>query len=956
MGKKRKAAEDAGADGAVRPQHCPSTVLVTNLPYTFTNPQLEDAFSDVGPIRRCFLVAKKGSNEHRGFGFVQFAVAEDANRAIELKNGSSVGGRKIGVKHAMHRASLEQRRSKANETSQGDVKEEMKAKNKSTESTTEPVAVQQKREKSAAPKKAMAQGLVDSESCSEKQRVARTVVLGGLLGADMADDVHRLAKEIGVVCSVTYPLPREELEQHALAQDGCKLDASAVLYSSVKSARNAVELLHQKEVKGGTLWARQLGGEGAKTQKWKLIIRNLPFKAEVDTIKKLFSTARFVWDVYIPRNSETGLSKGFAFVKFTCKHDAENAIKKFNGQMFGKRPIAVDWAVPKNLYCSGNTELTTDDGKNKECEEEDDSSSEDLADDSEDLGRQTALEGEDGILDDSAAQNNFEEEADIARKILYNLLSLSSKGTTPPSNGNSEPLETKEALSSTKIEHSPMKPDVIEHDSIVHSHESTKRKVKDSKEINGEDELQTTIFISNLPFDADATEVKQQFSAFGEVQSFVPVLHKITKRPKGTGFLRFKNVEAADAAVRAAHVGTNGLGILLRGRQLTALMALDKTSALKKEMDKAKVENHDQRNLYLAKEGLIVEGTPAAQGVSESDMDKRNMLEREKTTKLQSPKFHVSRTRLIIHNLPKSMSEKELKKLCIDAVTSRATKQKPVIKQIKLMKNVKNGEVLNKDCSRGVAFIEFTEHQHALVALRVLNNNPDTFGPQHRPIVAFALDNVMILKKRKAYLGQQQDAPQDSAHPGPPEGERGEQINKRERHFKERKSATKKTLKDPPLESLPTEGGKAAKKQKASHQNKRHKELSSERNQESSKQNARGPKKNLKSAKVGVKQGNGGVVESKPAENVIPKSGSSQPTELKKRKREDRTNYHDQTMGANPMKSKRAKKVKQPPGKDAVDKLDKLIEQYRSKFSQPSSGRTDGDRQTSKQLRRWFES
>lgn len=43
------------------------------------------------------------------------AVKEDANRAIELKNGSSIGGRKIGVKHAMHRAPLDQRRSKANQ-------------------------------------------------------------------------------------------------------------------------------------------------------------------------------------------------------------------------------------------------------------------------------------------------------------------------------------------------------------------------------------------------------------------------------------------------------------------------------------------------------------------------------------------------------------------------------------------------------------------------------------------------------------------------------------------------------------------------------------------------------------------------------------------------------------------------------------------------------------------------
>lgn len=44
--------------------------------------------------------------------------------------------------------------------------------------------------------------------------------------------------------------------------------------------------------------------------------------------------------------------------------------------------------------------------------------------------------------------------------------------------------------------------------------------------------------------------------------------------------------------------------------------------------------------------------------------------------------------------------------------------------QIKFLKNIKKGKVVTKDHSRGVAFIEFTEHQHALVALRVLNNNP----------------------------------------------------------------------------------------------------------------------------------------------------------------------------------------------------------------------------------------
>jgi hypothetical protein len=39
------------------------------------------------------------------------------------------------------------------------------------------------------------------------------------------------------------------------------------------------------------------------------------------------------------------------------------AIQKFNGQMFGKRTIAVDWAVPKKVYNSGaNAILTSEDG------------------------------------------------------------------------------------------------------------------------------------------------------------------------------------------------------------------------------------------------------------------------------------------------------------------------------------------------------------------------------------------------------------------------------------------------------------------------------------------------------------------------------------------------------------------------------------------------------------------
>lgn len=86
-----------------------------------------------------------------------------------------------------------------------------------------------------------------------------------------------------------------------------------------------------------------------QVRRWRLIVRNLPFKATEQIISKEFSAAGFVWECRLPRN-EKGQSRGFCFVAFTRRDEAEKAIALFTGGSILGRPVAVDWAVAKDRY------------------------------------------------------------------------------------------------------------------------------------------------------------------------------------------------------------------------------------------------------------------------------------------------------------------------------------------------------------------------------------------------------------------------------------------------------------------------------------------------------------------------------------------------------------------------------------------------------------------------------
>ena len=73
------------------------TVFVRNLAYDVTDETLAAHCSDAGAVRRAVVVRERKGGESRGFGFVTFAVPEDAQSAVRTLGGSVLQGRKISV-------------------------------------------------------------------------------------------------------------------------------------------------------------------------------------------------------------------------------------------------------------------------------------------------------------------------------------------------------------------------------------------------------------------------------------------------------------------------------------------------------------------------------------------------------------------------------------------------------------------------------------------------------------------------------------------------------------------------------------------------------------------------------------------------------------------------------------------------------------------------------------------
>merc|ERR1712083_161660 len=234
---------------------------------------------------------------------------------------------------------------------------------------------------------------------------------------------------------------------------------------------------------------------------------------------------------------------------------------------------------------------------------------------------------------------------------------------------------------------------------------------------------------------------------FGRVAFAKLVVDKVMGRPRGTAFVKFLRKEDAAKAIHEASPDGEQ-GIFLAGRRLQVMLAQNKEEVEEKQKarEEEKKEGKDQRNLYLAREGMIREGTQAAEGVSASDMAKRKVVEKQKKHLLKNLNMFVSSTRLCIRNLPPGVDDSKLKSLIVKNVPKSAK-----VSECRVMRDLAAGSSGGgkKAPSKEYAFVSFEKHLDALAALRNVNNNPTVFTKDRRPIVEFSIEN------RKALLARQ---------------------------------------------------------------------------------------------------------------------------------------------------------------------------------------------------------
>jgi len=89
------------------------------------------------------------------------------------------------------------------------------------------------------------------------------------------------------------------------------------------------------------------GGPGSRDDLPTLRVTNISEETEENDLRELFGSFGRVARVYVGRDRETGVGRGFAFVSFEDRANAQRAMEKLNGKGYDNLILSVQWSQPR---------------------------------------------------------------------------------------------------------------------------------------------------------------------------------------------------------------------------------------------------------------------------------------------------------------------------------------------------------------------------------------------------------------------------------------------------------------------------------------------------------------------------------------------------------------------------------------------------------------------------------
>ncbi|KAJ9091072.1 hypothetical protein QFC20_007747 [Naganishia adeliensis] len=747
------------------------TVFVSSLPYETTTTDLITHFSFIGPVKNGFVVKDKvgpfsfaasslvltaltaqESQESKGVGYVTFTSKEDAEKAVADLNGGQFGAdakRKIRVELANDKPFVPRRRAADADIPAlpGQVEEPP-----APAPRTKPI--QPGRKLPSTPGTAPTTTSGGGGGGGDKSAI-RTLVLSDTLWKKV-----RKMPGIGPKEGLEYPVDLGDVVVGEVKET--MGNTAHVLFESHDKATKAADKLHSHIYKGALLScvlkkrleqaAGKADGKGG-SRAGRLIIRNLAWNVTEQDLRTLFLPYGPILGINLPtvasklphtdpsKPAPPPRARGFAFVWFLSKNDAEKAIEGMNDKEVKERKIAVDWALSKEKFeeVKAQQEPVKEEAGEEEVKQEEGSDVEmkDEEEESVDEDDEVDVDMEDG-----------EEEKPV-------------KPTLPAVEEGSTlfirnlPFEaTEEELRDLFRTFGPLRYAKITMDRATGRSRGTG----------------FACFWKKEDADKALEEAARVYQITGSNTT------GLNSNPASNPFA-LPSILTVDPSSQAA------AKLVIHGRTLDVVRALTREDASMKKEDSEKArQKADKRNTYLMREGVIFPNAPASATLPELEVTKRLDSFNTRRKLLESnPSLYISKTRLSIRQIPLYATDRTLKRLGLYAVRefdaevkdgkrdplTREELQDTTVSPVALAANKKNtgrktpvmqskverqtdrvDGVTGLGRSKGYGFLEMRTHQDALKVLRWANNNPDV-SPLMKEWVTVELEELAQREKEK---------------------------------------------------------------------------------------------------------------------------------------------------------------------------------------------------------------